>query len=326
MTRQKQGWMDRCIVLTPTASWGAWVDRLSAAAERHNFKLVVFHDDCQEESGPGDDRIFLTSNPKFIQPSPLAHVALIVVDAQTAAPQTSVMTGAQGRDAVVDASRLLVETLLTPASCVVTDGSLALKGRQVELFPGFSVEAPESATLEPQSDLDRASAAAFEVYRDGLPAAGATFDWSHDLFLYDPRRRDQRVEIQQLDMTGGPRSLVHGPDMILPPGVWEVTAQFSMDQAGSAHRLRIEWGVGDDFNSFDATPTREGVFKLTISHLFESVGPVELRIKLTEGCMGGYFEFHGATLKLLRAGSFARSLPSTGQDISQVMAVAAFPQ
>lgn len=326
MIEQEQGWMNRCIVLTPSASWSDWVNRLAAAAERHNFKLVVFHDDCQEVSGPDDDRIFLTSNPKFIQPAPMAHVALIVVDAQTAAPQTSVMTGAQGRDAVVDASRLLVETLLTPASCIVTDGSLALTGRQVELFPGFSIEAPEPAMLETQSDLDRASAAAFEVYRDGLPSTGATFDWSHDLFLYDPRRRDQRVNIQELDMTGGPRSLVHGPDMILPPGEWEVTAQFSMDQTGSVHGLRIEWGIGDDFTSFDVTPSRQGVFKLTISHLFASVGPVELRIKLTEGCMGGYFEFHGASLKLLQANSFSRSLPTTSQYIPQVVAIAAFPQ
>lgn len=325
MIEQKPRWMNRCIVLTPSASWDTWVNRLSAAAERHNFKLVVFHDDCQQESGPNDNRIFLTSNPKFIQPSLTGHVALIVVNAQTAAPQTSVMTGAQGRDAVIDASRLLVETLLTPASCIVTDGSLASAGRQVELFPGFSVEAPEEVKFEARSDLDRASAAAFEIYRDGLPSTGATLDWSHDLFLYDPRRRDQRVRIQQLDMTGGPRSLLHGPDMILPPGEWEVTAQFSMDQAGSAHGLCIEWGIGDDCTSFHAIPAREGVFKLTISHLFERIGPVELRIKLTEGCMGGSFEFHGASLKLIRAGSFARPLSSDCQDASQVIAVAAFP-
>lgn len=325
MTEQKQGWMNRCIILTPSASWSDWVNRIAAAAERHNFKLVVFHDDCQEVLGPDDDRIFLTSNPKFIQPAPTAHVALIVVDAQTAAPQTSVMTGAQGRDAVVDASRLLVETLLTPASCIVTDRSLALKGRQVELFPGFLIEAPEPAMLEAQSDLDRASAAAFEVYRDGLPSTGATFNWSHDLFLYDPRRRDQRVHIQELDMTGGPRSLVHGPDMILPPGEWEVTAQFSVDQSGSVHGLRVEWGIGDDFTSFDVTPSRQGVFKLTISHLFSSVGPVELRIKLTEGCMGGYFEYHGASLKLLQANSFPHLLPAASQDVPQVLPIAAFP-
>jgi|JUGB01.1.fsa_nt_gi hypothetical protein len=315
MVEQKQGWMTRCIVLTPSASWSEWVNRLAAAAERHDFKLVVFHDDCQEDWGPDDNRIFLTSNPKFIQPAAMAHVALIVVDVQTAAPQTSVMTGAQGRDAVIDASRLLVETLLTPASCIVTDGSLASTGRQVELFPGFSVEAPEPAMIGAQSDLDRASAAAFEVYRNGLPPTGATFEWSHNLFLYDPRRRDERINIQELDMTGGPRSLVHGPDMILPPGEWEVAAQFSMDLAGSVHGLRIEWGIGDDFTSFDVTPSREGVFKLTISHIFTSVGPVELRVKLTEGCMGGYFEFHGARLKLIQANSFSRVLSAIGQDI-----------
>ena len=304
------GWMNRCVVLTPCASWELWVEALASAAEQAGLTLVVFHDDQQRPSGPGDNRIFVTSNARFISPGPSGLVAVIVVEPETAAQKTAIMTGAKGRDAVVDASRLLVEALLVPASCTVTDASLVAGGRRVELLPGVVVEAPPAAGLSALSDLDIASAAAFGLYHGGLPVTGATCQWSHDLFLYDPRRREERVHIQELDMTGGPRSLVHGPDMVLPFGEWEMTARFSMDQTGAVHGLRIEWGIGEDCAAFNVSPSRAGVFQVTIAHKLESLGPVELRIKLTEGCMGGYFEFMGGSLRLLQASSGPQVLRS----------------
>lgn len=320
------GWMYRCIVLTPSASWGRWVDVLAAVSERAGSNLVVFHDNDQLALGPSDNRIFLTSNTRFIKPALMGQVAVIVVETETAASQTTVMTGAKGRDGVIDASKLLVEALLTPATCVVTDASLAATGRFVELFPGFTVEAPAPADPCDCSDLSLASAAAFSLYHGGLPSIGAMCSWSHDLFLYDPRRRDERIHIHQLDMTGGPRSLVHGPDMILPPGEWEFTAKFAIDQVGAVHGLRIEWGVGEDCTWFNVLPGREGIFKVTISHKIKQLGPVELRVKLTEGCMGGYFEFQGGSLKLLAAIDVPNTLPALENPIPQVLTIGALPE
>lgn len=307
--------MKRCVLVTPCMEVDEWIRRITEAALTANLEPVICKGQPLSPVGPDDNRIILSSNPALLSPAADAEVTVILTHVESVLAATTDLMGAKGRDAIVDASKVLVAAVALPNARLLTDKVVDEAGGAIEILSGVLIDPPERCAYEPSSDVERAGLEALLVYAQGAPPIGAIVNWGPSLFLYDPRRRDQRVVEQRLDMTGGPRSFVHGPDMALPPGRWKVVARFSLDPAGSIHRFVAEWGLSDDFSSFNLQTNRSGVFEITMAHEWTRPGTVELRIRLMEGCISGEFEFFGATLQRLdpvnqNASPEARSLIS----------------
>ncbi|KAK0351682.1 hypothetical protein LTR94_023988 [Friedmanniomyces endolithicus] len=294
----KSGWMRRAILITPSAAYADWLTVISSALASAGYDLVVTHDHSHEPLSGDDSRVFLTTNKAFLSPALDSKVTVIATDPRSAAFQTGLLTGARGRDAVIDASKLLIEALEYSALNTITGGAESISGKRVQLFNEIECVAPLQERYSPGSPVLAASAEAFEPFEMGLPDQ-CSISWSHELFLYDPRREKERSRIQALEMTGGPRSLVHGPDMVLPKGEWSISAQFTVDDEAARYGLRFEWGQGESADCFDAIPRRAGRYQIDMQAVVDSGAPVELRVKLTEGSMGGQFEFIGAVLNWL---------------------------
>ena len=293
------GWMEHCVLLTPSNSLDTWLERLRIAAADRGLDMAFQHFGLFPAAGGEDRRLFVSTNFDILRPRDPNRMPAIVTNVETAFQQTAILLGAVGRDALVDASRLLIDATARNSGPLITDDSLARSGSRVALPAGIEIEAPRPTPHLAASALEAAAIEALSIFAHGSPAAGATCEWRPEVFLYDSRREDERTAVGRLDITGGPCSLVHGPDLFLSAGEWEATARFSVDEDAARHRLAFEWGPTDDLITFFAAPDRPGVYSITLKHRWMSPVPIEFRVRLLEGCMQGTFEFMGVRITRL---------------------------
>lgn len=126
------------------------------------------------------------------------------------------------------------------------------------------------------------------------PLPGATLHWPPEKFRYDMREAEKRERVQCMDIAGRMRALFWGPYDILQPGLWRVTARFSVDRWACRHLYHLNWGATADFVTFEFTPGKAGVYEVSAERLWKEPEKAELRIILAEGALGGTFEFYGA--------------------------------
>jgi hypothetical protein len=128
---------------------------------------------------------------------------------------------------------------------------------------------------------------------------GTALHWPPEKFRYDMREADKRERVQCMDIAGRARALFWGPYETLQPGLWRATALFSVDRWACRHIYRLEWGATADFATFEFKPCKAGVFEVSAERLWKGPEKAELRIILTEGTLGGAFEFLGAKLETI---------------------------
>ncbi|CAN5331904.1 hypothetical protein BH10PSE2_BH10PSE2_07590 [soil metagenome] len=293
-----QGWMRRCIILTPSAEYEAWLAALHEGAVASDLEVVLHHgvEDFQLEDD--DRRIFVSTQKKFLRPAPDGYICVIATGVKGAVRKTAEITGAAGHYAMMDAAQFLVDSLTYQSSLLITDDVVdRAQERRVEVLPGVIVQAPQPMSMAVGDAFDRASADAFGIFASGLPPVGSTASWPPELYFYATRREPQRERIAAIDLTGGPGLLVHGPQIALPAGEWELTASFTVDESASKYKFLFEWGSSEDFVSFSSAPAQSGQFQVVMTHIIGQPFRASIRIVLTEGALDGTFEFLGAVLR-----------------------------
>lgn len=292
------GWMQRCILLTPSAQHDAWIERLRDTVSMAGFELLVVHDHNHGPVQGEDRRIVLAADARLLRPTMDALVCVILTDVQTSVRQTTILTGATGLNAVIDASRFLVDAVSWQGARLFTDAEIARNASQVEIFPGIVVQAPPIAGGLEETVVEAEAGRALQIFADGEPPVGAVSEWGLPLFHFDSRRPD-RARPEVMDTSGGPRFMAMGPGIALPPGKWQATVRFSVDDAAARHHFRLDWGVFDDMLLHPVVPPGSGIYDLSVSRQIARGDRVELMMVLTEGSMGGTFEFFGAKVERL---------------------------
>ncbi|WP_150125923.1 hypothetical protein [Brevundimonas sp. LM2] len=291
------GWMMRCVLITPSFDYEAWLAALHYGALEAGLEMIVNHTGDLEPGSTEDRRLIVTTNKKFLNPAPDAHIAVIATGLVGAVAKTCELTGGSGIYAVIDAAELVVDALNYPNANIITEEATAA-GRALEILPGLRVVAPTPSSGDMLGPVESAGAKALLLYANGLPDVGTSSEWLPQLFFYSPRREKQRERITSLDITGGPGLLVNGPQISLPPGRWEITVQFTLDDDAARYELALEWGgLPDHFVTMSVKPNHGGLFRAVMSFETDRSVRSELRIRLTEGALHGQFEFLGAQVR-----------------------------
>ncbi|CAN5374771.1 hypothetical protein BH10PSE1_BH10PSE1_11010 [soil metagenome] len=300
------GWMKQCILITPSAEYEQWLVAIQSATKLAGKEMVLHHG-LELDRGAGFDRcVFVSTNKKFLEPSADAEVCVIATGLSGAINKTEELTGGSGLYAVIDTGALVVEALTYPGARVITDATIRSAPVPVLLLHDLSVEPPSITRQHPSSDLERAGQQALSLFENGPPLVGATTEFMPEIFFIETRKRELRPRETLLDVTGGPRLLVNGPQITLTPGLWQATIRFSVDEDSARYGFRFEWGSMEDVTAVNITPKASGVFDLTIQHPFVQAARSEMRVHLTEGALHGEFEFLG-----VRVVKIAEATPAT---------------
>lgn len=257
------------IVLPPSVVGQSWRDAVEkAAADRHASVDVVTQ--CPDVSASGG--------------------ALIIIEQ----PRTLWRSfqdqdrDAKPRDVLTKVSSLLAETSQAVANGADTRAAEALSHAMGEL--GSVSRAP--AAIEAVDDP------ALDFYSNQPPAIGASAYWGVQHFSY-PVGGGFDGGGPDMDLTGRFRILVHGPYIVLPPGLWQVEAQFEVDPERGVTRLRFEWGVGDDLDVASVQIDRPGVYSMALTRLWSVAGPAQLRIWSEHAAFQGHMRFKGCFIRRL---------------------------
>lgn len=130
-----------------------------------------------------------------------------------------------------------------------------------------------------------------------LKSSDGPREWGVDFFRYDARAEDERERVSKMDIVGRSRYLVWGPYDALPPGLWQATVRFSMDEWACRHQFAVEFGQSNDFNRIEFKTDRAGMFEIDIEFEAPKIARSEVRIFLNQSSLGGWFEFFGATIQ-----------------------------
>ncbi len=137
-------------------------------------------------------------------------------------------------------------------------------------------------------------ASPLSLYEVLPPAPGVRVHWPADLFVY-PTKDGSPGGSPTIGLLGRRRLLLNGPNIALPAGAWQAKASFYLDPPGKADLL-IEWGFGVSVASFHQILEREGLYELTLTHVWPEAAPADFRISLMMPALDGTLEMRGLDL------------------------------
>lgn len=277
------------VLLLPSQAFDGWVSVLTKAAV-DGPGLVAF--DGGSIQKPASGQAPLLFDATYAKGLPIERWTVIATGLDSAAAAAAGQYGLPHDQGVWVASRLLAGACGLSGARWILDADLA--GKPIEILPGLSVMPPQA--ISPKSNTLAASQALM-LFAKGPPDMGAQASWSPDLFSYDQRRPPLGPEPRQLDLTGTARILVFGPYVSLPPGLWRANIGFSIDQAATRKRFRLEWGDQASFATHRFRPDQAGRYALEIEHRWDAPAPSEMRLVLEEGAIDGALTFEGLHLE-----------------------------
>lgn len=278
------------VVLTPSVDHEAWLKALARTAGEAGRELVnAFVPPPPRQAGE-PPVLYVTHDAALVEQVDPAEIVVIMPQPETAPQMTAELCGLEPPFDVFHASMLLARaTALGPEARILTAEQLVRKPARVELFPGIAVAPPMAERGSPQL----AVSIALGMYRLGRPAVGTQVQWSERLFTYDERSCVRGEPHGVLDVTGRPRTLIYGPYLALPPGLWKAVMRFAVDDDAAGHELRFDWGIGADFISQSEVPSSGGIYEVEMQHHVAEVGAWQFRILLMEGAFEGRLTFQG---------------------------------
>ncbi|MFN7110172.1 MAG: hypothetical protein ACK4M2_00930 [Brevundimonas sp.] len=218
---------------------------------------------------------------------------------QTAAPDVVMAAFEQRLKLAPDDARYLASRHLAEVAALARLGapvSYAGDG-EIQLPILGSVPTPLEAPLAPPVGIPGSGLA---VYQDADVPIDTEVFWPSDLFNFGDladKRRGVRVEL-----LGRRRLLFNGPNIWLPPGVWEACAELRVLPQEKADLL-IEWGYGTEVAEIAEVLTSAGRYKIRITQNWLAPAPADFRISLMMPALAGWLEFPG--LKVRRIGDAA---------------------
>lgn len=272
------------VALLPTPEARAWEIVIRDAAAAMGIPVVVFNNAAAPPEVPSGDYVVLTVDPSLVTRFSEAYGVIVCVGLDKC------MAGLSGPDFTKALARTsgMLEMASRLKALWLTEGDEGRRG--IEIWPGFRINAPLEDAPAAGSARDVAVRDALRLYRK---PDEQDIRWSEELFLYDMRRFEQRALISQMDIMGPARALVFGPYLFLPEGRWTAVVRFSFDAEAAKYRYRVEWGTTTNYASETFIPGNAGVFELRLDYEWSEGEEAELRVILTQGTLGGCFNFLG---------------------------------
>jgi hypothetical protein len=120
--------------------------------------------------------------------------------------------------------------------------------------------------------------------------------WSPELFfvgdrLHEPVTRD-------IDITGRARCLLRGPQILIPPGDWLLSAAFEASPEAAEHSFVLEVTAGAALGRASIEPHEGGVVRTELAFALGELPdrPIELTLSNERPAFGGHLHLIGVTL------------------------------
>jgi len=267
------------IILPTIEGREAWRGAIAAAAEAGGLHLVDWDADANPLAG-APDSVILTQDAQVARAAGADPQNTTVVLASSWPDVEGVPSGVHRAAMLAHTTQFMARAEAFSHARVVRAHDV--NGAPIELAPGLIVTPPKPGA---PSDLARSLA----LY--GSPDAAVT--WGTSFFTYDARNADQGPKTGEMDLTGRPRFLIHGPYIVMPPGRWKAVFRLSFDLPGSRVRFRLDWGGQTEYDSEEFTPGRPGLFEIEMDYVWREPAPAEFRILTLEGVFDGRLTFGG---------------------------------
>lgn len=135
------------------------------------------------------------------------------------------------------------------------------------------------------------------MYASLPPRPGDGAEWSEHLFSYQQEAFfDGSPEI---DLTGKPRMLLHGPYLFLPRGRWKADIRFAIDPEGGIVPIRIQWGKEGNFAELEARIELAGEYSLSMERDWDDPAPAQVVVSLTQALFRGQLVFRGCKVEMV---------------------------
>ena len=131
---------------------------------------------------------------------------------------------------------------------------------------------------------------------EGKGAASAPIVWGGDLFFIGDRFEHRAA--QPIDITGRARCLLHGPYIILPPGIWSAALSLQFSREAAEHDFLVEAVTDRQLASTTIRPHHDGHFDGELTFVIDdsSDNPVSIRLSTQRAAFDGLVMLSGARL------------------------------
>lgn len=284
----------RYVLVSPAMGRSEWLEKIQAACVEAQFQFFMGSFDAERLNG--SDVIVVIDDVEQLVVEASAGVCFLNLGVQELVNHFERHHSSNSRDALVDASCFMARSLNSGVKIVGWQDVDEVSGL-VFLFPDFVIQAPPRREHLSDRALERWEHGALALYdKSRAPGIGAEAEWASEIMIPDPRGL-AKSQGDALDMTGPPRAMVFGSDIWLTEGVWEAVMRFEVDSEGARHHLRMDWGPFESAKEFKIVMHNAGRYEARMVTAWEAPGRSDMRLVLTEGCVSGYFTYHGATVR-----------------------------
>jgi len=283
-----------CIAISPSCDLSYWQDAIQSAARPLSFQIILDDGESLSVSDPSCT-IVITQRPDRALVTHARHRILLIGDLEDTATALAV-EGDLVAGAIQASADLAEASVLVGAYRTI---SLKGDGGSFSLWPGFELQTSKRSVSVPCDEPIRAWSEALQAHLGPPGRLGIRARWGPQVFRYNSVRAHLRPQLWEFDVTGPARNLIYGPYLSLTPGLWRSILRFVVDDDAASLRYRAEWGTRTEYVHETFIPGRAGVFEIALDYDYSETTQAELRIILTEGSLGGAFEFLGMELERL---------------------------
>lgn len=205
----------------------------------------------------------------------------------------------QSRDALIMAAHV-GSAMFAYADSMARQGAVVLDANANSLhLPLLGDVAAEAGGHIPPQTLG-----SLDIYHTLPLDVGTTAEWPISAFRFPISTPAGLVDTGRaaIDLTGRARTIVYGPYIHLPPGLWEAEVRALIQPDGGSAHLRFEWGANPDYVGSSAHVTRNGVYSIKLQRFWPEIRPSELVITSIQPHFHGHFELLSVSVKLLSHG------------------------
>ncbi len=252
--------------------------------------------------------LLLPRSPEDGQTDDVGHVVIISHDVWSISachPTTWVVMSDTPDVAAAEVARRLGEDRLSAAGRSVTATHLAWAALLAgQAFPVVDAR-PETIDLpwigavtrdaSPVPSIVPAREPALGMF-DVMPIpVGASGTWTPDQFVY-PIGDEPNAGGPTMDMTGRIRLITAGPNIDLPPGMWQADVRVAVDPEGGRAHLRFEWGAMLFYVVSITEINAPGEYAISLVRPWTEPEPAQMRLWIPQPLFQGRMEFLGCTV------------------------------
>lgn len=252
---------------------------------------LSFEGRCEPTSETSTNRLMVTSNPADVDLDYVDHWVVLTADAARSAAYLGdeLKVGSSGVGMI--ASHLAAADILARRGApVFGDDAASISIAEVE---GIALSDAESR--DPGgSSLEGPAREALAMYAAMPIKIGAAGFWSPSLYK-QPIREDYGLDV--IDLTGRTRTIIQGPYIPLPPGVWRMTADFEIVTPPEGGQFLFAWGAAGHMTEWSGFLPRSGRYQLQLESKWLTIAPAEFNVALLNPMFCGQLEMLGTVVE-----------------------------